>query len=194
MDGGICINDWLIREGYLKLKSEIDSVQQFKNEYVDWDRTVAWASGGYYGRLFLNVRGREPQGIIEPRDYEKVRSEIIDKIESLPDHTGKDIGTRAYRPEDIYPVVNGVSPDLIIYFGDLFWRSVGSIGNPDIYVFENDTGPDDANHAQHGIVLLHNTGNNAPLRSDAHIMDIAPTILHTMGVEIPRDMKGKVLI
>ena len=166
----------------------------FNNDYVNWDETVAWASGGYYGRLFLNVKGREPRGVIEPADYEKVRTEIVEKLEALPDHTGKDIGTKAFRPEDIYPIAKRVSPDLIIYFGDLYWRSIGTIGNPGIYVFENDTGPDDANHAQHGIVIMHNTGESPHMTSGAHIMDIAPTILDLMGVEIPSDMKGKILI
>lgn len=193
MDGGICINDWLIREGYLKLNTDIEGVIPFSNEYVSWDDTIAWGSGGYYGRLFLNVKGREPRGVIEPRDYERVRTEIVEKLESLPDHTGKDIGTRAFRPEDIYPVAKGVSPDLIIYFGDLYWRAIGTVGNPEIYVFENDTGPDDANHAQHGIVIMYNTGGSGNLITGAHIMDIAPTVLDLMGVDIPPDMKGKIL-
>jgi len=196
MDGGICINDWLTREGYLKLKSVPDGIKPFSNDLVDWENTTAWGSGGYYGRLFLNVKGREPRGMIEPSSYEKVRTEIIEKLENLPDHTGKDIGTRVFRPEDIYPVANGVSPDLIIYFGDLFWRSIGTVGNPDIYTFENDTGPDDANHAQHGILIMHNTGDETGPRtiSGAHIMDIAPTTLEIMGVDVPSDMKGKILI
>ncbi len=194
MDGGLCINDWLIREGFLVLKNDPGTVTTFSNDLVDWDRTTAWGSGGYYGRLFLNVKRREPRGIIEPRDYEKVRDEIKAGLEALPDHTGGPMGTTAFRPEDIYPVANGVSPDLVIYFGDLFWRSIGTIGNPDIYVFENDTGPDDANHAQHGIMILHNTGAPAKRVTGAHLMDISPTILTVMGVDIPSDMKGKTLI
>jgi predicted AlkP superfamily phosphohydrolase/phosphomutase len=193
MDGGICINDWLMKEGYLHLTTRPEGVANFKNEYVDWDRTVAWAAGGYYGRLFLNVKGREPRGVIEPRDYEKVRGEIKAKLEAFPDHNGKPIGTKAMRPEDIYPVANGVSPDLIIYFGDLYWRAIGTIGNASLHVFENDTGPDDANHAQHGIIILHNTGGEPKEIVGAHIMDIAPTILDIMDVAVPSDMKGKIL-
>jgi len=194
MDGGICINDWLIREGYLKLNKNPSGVTNFSNDLVNWEETVAWGSGGYYGRLFLNVKGREPKGVVEPRDYDRVRSEIVTKLESLPDHNGSNLDTKAYRPEDIYPVANGVSPDLIIYFGDLYWRSIGTVGNPDIYVFENDTGPDDANHSQHGIIIMNNTGPGFKVLEDAQLMDVSPTILELMGVEIPSDMKGRILI
>ena len=44
---------------------------------IDWSKTVAWGDGGYYGRLFLNVKGREPQGIVEPARYEETRDEMI---------------------------------------------------------------------------------------------------------------------
>ena len=47
--------------------------------------------------------------------------------------------------------MNGVAPDLIVHFGDLLWRAVGTVGGDEgIHTFENDTGPDDANHAQTG--------------------------------------------
>ena len=45
-----------------------------------------------------------------------------------------------FKPQDVYPDVKGLAPDLIVYFGDLEWRSVGSVGNPSIYTYENDTG------------------------------------------------------
>ena len=55
------------------------------------------------------------------------------------------------KPQDVYPEVRGVAPDLIVYFGDLEWRSVGSVGNRSIYTYENDTGPDGANHDRDGV-------------------------------------------
>ena len=57
------------------------------------------------------------------------------------------------KPQDVYPEVRGVAPDLIVYFGDLAWRSVGSVGNPSLYTYENDTGPDGANHDRDGIFV-----------------------------------------
>ena len=72
-------------------------------------------------------------------------------LEALCDDKGRPMGTRAYKPQNIYARVNGVPPDLVVIFGDLSWRSVGTIGNPSLHVFDNDTGPDDANHAQQGM-------------------------------------------
>jgi len=82
MDGGICINEWLIRNGYLKLEAYPAVPTPIDKARVDWSATKAWGDGGYYGRLFLNVNGREPNGTLDPRDYEKVREDLIDAIES----------------------------------------------------------------------------------------------------------------
>jgi predicted AlkP superfamily phosphohydrolase/phosphomutase len=194
MDGGICVNDWLVQEGYLKLTDTPSEPVQFKTNMVDWSGTKAWSSGGYYGRLFLNVQGREPQGTVRAEDYEKVRRELIERIEAIPNHEGKPIGTKVYRPEDIYSTVNGVAPDLLIYFGDLDWRSVGTVGNPEIWTFENDIGPDDANHAQQGIFGAMGRGiSRGRQLTDIHILDVAPTVLGLLGRPIPEDMQGKVM-
>ncbi len=195
MDGGINFNDWLIREGYLTVKEKPQGVVQLKNKNIDFPKTKVWGSGGYYGRLFINVKGREPEGVVDPADYERFRDELAAKLEALTDPDGKNIGTRVFKPEETYPMVNGVAPDLIVYFGDLNWRSLGSIGNPTLWSFENDTGPDDANHAQHGLFILHDPakpGNGREIEG-AHVMDIAPTILHKLGVEIPPDFEGKII-
>ena len=132
MDGGINFNDWLIQEGYLAVKQMPEGLANLKNNNIDWSKTRVWGSGGYYGRLFLNVKGREPDGQIEPQDYESFRDELIAKIEAISDPDGVNIGSKAFKPEETYPVVNGVAPDLIVYFGDLNWRSLGTIGNPTI--------------------------------------------------------------
>ena len=58
------------------------------------------------------------------------------------------------KPQDVYPEVRGVAPDLLVYFGDLEWRSMGSVGNPSLYIYENDTGPDGANHDRTGIFAM----------------------------------------
>jgi predicted AlkP superfamily phosphohydrolase/phosphomutase len=194
MVGGICVNDWLIREGYLTLKSPPAAPGKLDMKEIDWSRTIAWGEGGYYGRVMMNVQGREPQGVIPAADYEKVRGELGRALEAIPDENGKPIGTRAYRPEDVYRAVRNIPPDLIVYFGDLDWRSAGTVGNPSIHIFENDTGPDDANHMQQGLFALYD-----PTRSErgevagAQIYDIAPTILDRMGLPIPGDMIGKPL-
>ena len=96
------------------------------------------------------MKGREPQGVIEPARYEEVRDELIAKLEAALGPDGEPLGTKVLKPQDVYPEVRGVAPDLIVYFGDLEWRSVGSVGNPSLYTYENDTGPDGANHDRDG--------------------------------------------
>lgn len=198
MMGGVCFNEWLVREGYLVLKRRPEAPQPVEKCEVDWERTRAWGSGGYYARLMLNVKGREPQGIVAPGDeYEALRSELIGKIESLPDHTGAAMNTRVVRPEDVYPEIRGFPPDLFVYFGDLSWRSVGSLWpeRPDsVYTFENDTGPDDANHDWHGIFIMREGIGTGSVRADGlDLKDVAPTVLSLLGVAVPPAMEGKVL-
>ena len=64
LDGGIRINEWLRREGLLATLAEPDGVSSLRDVGVDWSKTTAWGEGGYYARVFLNVRGREPEGVI----------------------------------------------------------------------------------------------------------------------------------
>ncbi len=101
-------------------------------------------------------------------------------------------------------MVNGIPPDLIVYFGDLLWRSVGSVGLNTIHTFENDTGPDDANHAQHGVFILAppKRGRFQQISSrrklgrtieNLHLMDVTPTVLKLLGVDVPEDMEGRVI-
>lgn len=195
MEGGICFNEWLIQEGYLKLRAELGRMTAFRNDLVDWSSTMAWGEGGYYGRLFLNVKGREPEGIVDPEDYERVRDELVKKLEAMTDPQGRPLGTKVLRPQRIYPEVRGVPPDLIVLFGNLCWRSVGSVGMGTIYTFENDTGPDECNHAMHGIFVLSDPGSDRRgKREGLHLLDVAPTVLDRMGLPIPPDMEGKVIV
>jgi len=197
MQGGICFNEWLIREGHLTLATVPGKPTPIGKAAIDWSRTRAWGDGGYYGRLFMNVRGREPSGTIDPRDYERVRADLIAGIEAITDEGGRPIGSRAYRPEELYRSVQGVAPDLIVYFGDLDWRSVGAVGMGGLHTFENDTGPDEANHDWYGIFILSTAGAAAPLRGplpDVSIYDIAPTLLRLTGVDVPDGLAGRPLL
>ncbi len=192
MVGGICVNDWFVEQGYLKLKSTPDKPGRLEMDNIDWQHTVAWGEGGYYGRVMLNVQGREPEGIIPPGDYDKVRTEIGQALESLGDDRGQPIGTRALRPEDVYRAVNNIPPDLIVYFGNLDWRSAGTVGNRSAHIFENDTGPDDANHAEEGLFILYDpTSLDRGEVQGAELYDVPPTILQRMGLPVPEDMIGK---
>ncbi len=88
MDGGICVNEWLMANGYLALSEKPAGAVPLSKVKIDWPRTKAWGDGGYYARVFLNVAGREPEGTIAPEDYEKVRDELIAGLNPFRMKTG----------------------------------------------------------------------------------------------------------
>lgn len=192
MDGGICINEWLQQHGYLTLKTHPQEITPFSPDLVEWHRTQAWGEGGYYGRIFLNVKGREPHGTILPQDYEKVRDELKARLEAIVDETGDNIGTRVFKPDEVYRECRNIAPDLGVYFGNLYWRSVGSIGYNSIYTYENDTGPDDCNHAQMGIFVLKSPQcEDTGLVQARLLYDVAPTVLQEFGIARLPEMRGQ---
>lgn len=198
MDGGIAVNEWLWRNGYLAFHEDPveGQITRFDDMKVDWSRTKAWGDGGYYGRVFLNVAGREPEGIVAPEDYEALRDELKAKFEAMTDPNGVNIGTRVFKPQDIYRTVRGVAPDLMVYWGDLYWRSVGTLGYGGWHTFDNDTGPDDCNHAEDGMVIVYDPakpGGGRELKG-AQLMDVAPTVLTLLNQPVPGDMQGQVLM
>lgn len=194
LDGGIRVNEWLRREGLLALARDPEGVELPKQIGIDWANTTAWGDGGYYARIFLNVKGREPEGTVDPADYERVRDDLARRLAEIPDDQGRPLATRVYKPEELYAEVNGVAPDLIAVFGDLYWRSVATVGGDEgVQTLENDTGPDDANHAQDGIVIAAGAGVTARGELNAHLLDIAPTVLDLLGIDAPDGMRGQSL-
>jgi predicted AlkP superfamily phosphohydrolase/phosphomutase len=193
--GGICLNEWLWQQGYLKLKSVPSQPTPLDQVEVDWSQTKAWGAGGYYGRVFLNVQGREPQGVIPLADYEQERSRLAEQLAEIPGPDGQPLGSRVFKPQQIYQKVRGIAPDLIVYFGDLAWRSVGTVGGGEIYTAENDTGPDDANHAQYGLMIFYDPQQpmSGQRLESAQIYDILPTLLTRYDITAPAGLRGKVL-
>ena len=124
-----------------------------------------------------------------------MRSRLIEEIAAIEDPSGQNIGSIAHRPDELYRATRGVAPDLIVYFGNLDWRSVGSVGYGSIYTFDNDTGPDDANHAQHGIFMLKTPGqtNGARRLSGCASTTSRPPSSNLYGLPIPAEMQGRVI-
>jgi|Deesub1362B_J571_1020462.scaffolds.fasta_scaffold00103_65 predicted AlkP superfamily phosphohydrolase/phosphomutase len=162
MRGAFAINQWLIEEGYLKLRNSggVDEVKRrfratkLEQLEIDWDKTVAWAWGGYYSRIFINLKGREKRGVVSKHEYESLRDELSSAIRSIKGENGEKWDTKVFYPEEIYPVAKGDKPDMMVYFDNLRWRSAGTIGYESNYLLENDTGPDDAVHSEYGVFVL----------------------------------------
>lgn len=192
MYGGIAVNEWLIQQGYLVLEEYPSEPTPTPKLKIDWSKTRVWSEGGYYARVFMNVKGREPQGVIDPSEYETWRDRLIAEIEALPGPDGENIGTRCYRPSDLFVETNNVPPDLICYWGMMSWRSVGTVGDRQIYVPENDTGPDEANHDWSGILI-----SRDPLAAgrgrvpDMQLLDVGVSLMSHVGLPVPDDAAGK---
>ena len=123
-----------------------------------------------------------------------MRAELKERLEALGDDQGQPIGTVAHRPEELYAEARGIAPDLLVYFGDLYWRSVGQVGTGTVHVFENDTGPDDANHAHEGLYVLVADGVPAGAAPQRALHDVAPTLLELLGEPVPAEMEGQSML
>ena len=87
---------------------------------------------------FINRQGRERLGIVSSAEYESLRDELIQQLNVLPDPNGQSIQTRVFKPQDLYAECWNIPPDLIIYFGNLYWWAVGSVGLNRIHIYENE--------------------------------------------------------
>jgi len=192
MHGGFCINEWLIRKGYLSLRETPATWGPLDHSLVDWARTTAWAEGGYYARVFLNVAGREPAGIVAPDRVRAVRDELRRELEYAHNDRGERVPVLVRDPEQYYRQVRGFPPDLMVYFDELRLRAIGSVGSGRIVVEGNDSGPDGCNHDWDGIFVM--SGGGTPARGcveGAEIYDVTPTILGAFGLARPPGILGR---
>jgi len=197
MQGGFYINEWLIQNDYLTLKNPYpDSPTELIPKMIDWSRTKAWGTGGYYGRIFLNVAGRETEGIIPSDEYESVRNELKQALSRITVNKRTILENAVYKPEEIYRDVKNIAPDLMVFFDDLRWRSLGTIGNNVLTSISNDIGPDGANHAWDGIFIHSDGGNKLDGREirGMELLDFVPSILQLLGISTENlDLSGKVM-
>ena len=195
LDGGFAVNEWLVREGLLVLDQELPKEPTpFAKLKVNWAKTRVWSEGGYYARVFFNLEGREPRGIIPAAEYESLRDAMKQRFEALTDAEGRPLNSLVFKPNEIYRHLRNVAPDLVVHFGSLYWRSIGSVGHGRIHVEENDTGPDACNHAQFGSFIL--AAPNCSERGEyvgARLLDIAPTLMQLAGYAVPEAMQGRAL-
>jgi predicted AlkP superfamily phosphohydrolase/phosphomutase len=192
MVGAFRVNEWLRREGWLALRDEPATQRPLRLEDVDLTRTRAWAEGGYYARVFLNVRGREPSGTVEPSEYADVRQELADEIGSMGGPDGTSLTHRIVWPEREYRAVRGRPPDLMVFPGDLAWRATGAVGPGPLWVDHDGRGSDGCNHDWNGIFVM--AGAGAPERGYTEglgILDVAPTVMGLLGLKAPEPLQGR---
>lgn len=163
---------------------------------VDWTQSRAYSFGRHLGSVYINVKGREPKGVVEPgAEYEAVCDEITRQAYEFrhPD-TGRKLIGQVVRREEVYsgPHLER-APDLIlrpaepsdIFFGlaDFGHRSTVST----VYRYSG-------MHRDDGMLIMAGPGIRSGTEiQGAVIHDIAPTVLHVMGLPVPSDMDGHVL-
>jgi len=162
---------------------------------IDWSRTKAYSSGNV-GQVFINVKGREPSGVVEPgREYREVRAQLISRLSELRDpETGDLVLEHIYKREDVYsgPYVDQL-PDILLLPRNLEYIATGLAEFVSNAVIEPSFAYS-GTHRMDGTFILWGAGVKKGLvAEDAAIVDMAPTILHLLGLPVPRGMDGTVL-
>jgi predicted AlkP superfamily phosphohydrolase/phosphomutase len=164
-------------------------------EYVDWTRTVAY-SHGMFGNVYINLRGREPEGCVDPADYESVRSRVAELLATrlVDPADGGRVVDHIYRREELYSGPHlEEAPDLLVVMRGYAYMTRGAwelsateiVAPPAI----NHTG----NHRLDGMLILWGPGVRQGQLVGAHITDVAPTILRLLDLPVPQSMDGRVL-
>jgi predicted AlkP superfamily phosphohydrolase/phosphomutase len=192
MAGCFCVNQWLAEKGYLSLGPVPVRGTALDAAVVDWSRTRAWGAGGYYARIFFNLKGREKEGIVAPADLPALRKQLELDLATIRKPDGTPFKTRVLDPVEIYHNVQGEPPDMMVYFDDLRWRSAGTLGHPTNFLRENDIGPDDAVHAVEGVFVLADSSVAGELvLPTQEILDVTPTLLALLGEALPKHLQGR---
>ena len=164
---------------------------------VDWIQTRAYSTGNY-GQVFVNLCGREPEGIVQPgREYEEVREEIIGLLRDLKDpETHLPIVDRIFKREEIYrgPYVDK-APDVVFIPTEMKYMTSRFLEFASSKIVEPEARHRTGGHTMEGIFILRGQGIRRHFTIEgARLIDVAPTILHLFGSPIPREMDGRALM
>jgi predicted AlkP superfamily phosphohydrolase/phosphomutase len=162
--------------------------------HIDWSRTRAYAQGNF-GQIFLNLKGRQPQGCVEPADARAFLDELKAELLAIPHpETGGALVEHVYEREELYHGPHAdLSPDLTVVLTDWRYRTIGLHDFTTNKVITPSFGPT-GDHRLEGILIAAGPAfvTGAELHGAA-LLDVAPTVLHLLGVPVPVDMDGRVL-
>ena len=161
---------------------------------IDWSKTRVWSEGSDCASLSFNVKGREPEGVIDPSEYGAFRAEIKARLEAITDPEGKRMGTLVLEPEMLYRSVRNIAPDLIVQFGGMAWRAIDGLGYSTLH-----PGPDEieaaSSPAMQGVFVLAVPGlPGAGPVDGATLLDMAPTLRELGGQEPSPQAQGRSLL
>ncbi len=199
---GVNLNTWLRQEGYLFLESDpVDGPlpplpEGFRAEPtdIDWSRTRAYATG--LGGFYLNLRGREKQGIVAPEEAPALREELRAKLRGLRDGDRPCVNEVWTSDEVYHGPYAGEGPDLVVGF-KVGWRTGwdAAVGRVTARVFEDNTRSWSGDHCIDprlvpGVLLC----NRRFAETRPSLLDLAPTILDLFGIDRPAWMTGRSLL
>jgi len=192
----INLSDWLIKEDYLVLKEDIKINQPIRLEssMIDWNKTKVFATGAYDGQIFINLKGRNPSGVVEPEKYDSLIDELEEKLKNIKGDDGSILDTKIFKKKEYFKgECEDSSPDIVIYFDNLeYGANTSLIGNPLPWSPQTAVGSDDAAHSRQGIFIMNNSQQKGDM-GEIDILDVAPTILNSLNIPIPGNMIGKVI-
>jgi predicted AlkP superfamily phosphohydrolase/phosphomutase len=167
----------------------------FSFDDIDWTRTRAFSFGNF-GQIYLNVRGRQQQGIVERGEaYDRLCAEISSQLMAYIDPlTGKPFIERVIKKDEIYSGQHFAdAPDLIALSRNLEYVSFGTTDFGSNRVTGKIFGMT-GYHRMNGVLIMNGPDVKPGGRvGDAAIVDLAPTILYMLGVPVPEEMDGRVL-
>jgi predicted AlkP superfamily phosphohydrolase/phosphomutase len=172
-------------------------------QQIDWKKTKVY-SLGYFGNLFVNLKGREPLGIVEHgEEYESVMEEVISRLHELRDpEDGKAVIERVYRKEELYHgEALDLLPDVLLVMRNYAYMALNQFGEiePSKGIFGKPlkgmgelthTG----SHRSDGILILYGENVEKGRTGKASMLDIAPTVLYVSEVPIVKGYDGKILL
>ncbi len=177
-----------VRDAYVQAKEE--GLVRLNHLPVDWNRTRAYCPDE--SSLYLNLRGRDPQGIVEPGSAaQALLDEIERELSRLQDpHTGQPITVQLRCKEDVYsgPFLKD-APEMIVDMDDYQTEVMAEL---EIGRLVNARPLRSGNHTLEGTLIAKGPGIPAGQTRHAGLIDIAPTILHLLNVPVPQDMDGRV--
>ena len=165
-------------------------------EDVDWNQTKAYSFGSTAGQIFLNLKGREPRGIVSPgREAEEVKGEIIEELKNLvDDETGKKVVGEIYRKEELYhgPHVRE-APDIVFLPRSLEIAAFGEYEFASHRMIDASWGVS-GSHRMDGLLMMRGEPfKQGTVLEGGRIIDVAPSTLYLLGLPVPDTMDGKVL-
>jgi predicted AlkP superfamily phosphohydrolase/phosphomutase len=181
-----------------KQESWIDRMGEkafLSREHVDWSRTRAYAQGNF-GQIFLNLKGRQPRGRVDPDDARALMDEIKAGLMEIVDpKTGERLVEQVHEAAELYHGPHAEkAPDLTVVLKDWKYRTIGLHDFTTHRLIAPAFGPT-GDHRMEGVLIAGGPGirPGAAPRGDANLLDVAPTVLRLLDLPVPADMDGRVL-